>query len=79
MSALENKVVNIINKPNIYFIQANNILLLTNSTYEINTIQETFQNNSVLSFTQEISINNKIPFLGVLIDKQYLPIYHLHI
>ena len=44
------------------------ILLLTNSTYEINTIQETFPNNSVLNFTQEININNKIPFLGVLID-----------
>ena len=34
---------------------------------EINTIQETFQNNSVLNFIQEIN-NNKIPFLGVLID-----------
>ena len=32
------------------------------------SIQETFQNNSVLNFTQEININNKIPFLGVLID-----------
>ena len=31
-------------------------------------IQETFQNNSVLNFSQEININNKIPFLGVLID-----------
>ena len=38
------------------------ILLLSIST------QETFQNNSVLNFTQEININNKIPFLGILID-----------
>ena len=30
--------------------------------------QETFQNNSVLNFTQEININNKITFLGILID-----------
>ena len=43
-------------------------ILLTNSTDEINTIQETFQDNSALSFTQEININNKILFLGVLID-----------
>ena len=47
---------------------ADDILLLTNDTYEINTIQETFQNNSVLNFTQEININNKIPLLSVLID-----------
>ena len=68
MSALENKVFNIINKPNIYLSYADDILLLTNSTYEINTTQETFQKNSFLNFTQEININNKIPFLGVLID-----------
>ena len=68
MSTLENKFFfYTINKPNFYLSYADNILLLTNSTYEINTIQETFQNNSVLNFTQ-ININNKIPFLGVLID-----------
>ena len=68
MSDLENKVFNTINKPNIYSRYVDDILLLTNSTDEINTIQETFQNNSVLNFTQEINLNNKIPFLGVLID-----------
>ena len=69
MSDLENKVFNIINKPNIYLRYANDILLLVNSTDEIYTTQETFQNNSVLNFTQEININNKISFLGVLISK----------
>ena len=68
MSALENMVFNAINKPNIYLRYADDILLLTNRTDEINTRQETLQNNSVLNFTQEIIINNKIPFLGVLID-----------
>ena len=68
MSAFENKVFNTINKPNIYWSYADYILLLINSTDEINTIQETFQNNSVLNFTQEINMNNKIPFLSVLID-----------
>ena len=68
MSALENNVFNTINKPNIYLRYADNIFLLTNSTDEVNIIQEIFQNNSVLNFTQEININNKIPFLGVLID-----------
>ena len=64
---LSNFYMSAINKPNIYLRYADNILL-TNSTDEINTIQETFQNNSVLNFTQEINITNKIPFLGVLID-----------
>ena len=67
MLALENTVFNTINKPNIYLRYADDILL-TSNTNEINTIHETFQNNSVLNFTQEININNKITFLGVPID-----------
>ena len=67
ISALENKFINTANKPNIYLRYADDRLLPTNSTDEISTIQETFQNNSVLYSTQEININNKIPFLGVLI------------
>ena len=67
-SALENKVFNTINKSNIYLRYADDILLFTNNNYEINIIQDTFQNNFVLHFTQEININNKISFRGVLID-----------
>ena len=51
MSDLENKVFDTINKPNIYLRYTNDILLLANNTDEINTIQETNQNNSVLNFT----------------------------
>ena len=68
LSALENKVFDTINKTNIYWRYADDILLLTNSIDEINIIQETFQNNSVINFPQEININNKISFLCVLID-----------
>ena len=50
-----------------YLSYADNILL-TNNPNEINTIQKTFQNNSLLNFRQEININNKIIFLSVLID-----------
>ena len=70
MSVIENMVFNTINKPNSYLRYAANILLLSNSTDEINKIQETFQNISVLNFTQEININNKILFLGTLIDSK---------
>ena len=61
MSDLENKVFNTINKSNIHLRYADDILLLTN-----NTDEETIK-KSVLNFTQEININYKIPFLGVLI------------
>ena len=66
VSAPENKVFNAINKPNIYLRYADDILL-TNSTDEIKLILETFQNIYVPNFTQQIKINNKIPFFGVLI------------
>ena len=68
MSALENKVFNTINKLNISLRYADDILLLTNSTYEINTVQETIQHNYVLNYTLEISLNDNILFLRLLID-----------
>ena len=42
MSDLENKIFNTINKANIYLRYADDIFLLTNSTDEINIIQENF-------------------------------------
>ena len=68
MSDLENTVFKTINKANIYLMYADRMFLLTNSTDEISIILETFRNNSILNFTQEININNKIQFLGVLIE-----------
>ena len=44
------------------------ILILINNITEINTLQDTFQNNSVLNFTHEVNKNNNISFLDVLID-----------
>ena len=67
MSALENNFFYTINKTDIY-LRYDDDIFLPNSTDEINTIQETFQNNSVLNFIQEININNKIPFPRVPIE-----------
>ena len=53
---------------NIYLRYTDDILLLTNSSDEMNIIEETFQNNSVFNFTQEININNKTWFFRILID-----------
>ena len=55
-------------KPPIYLIYVDDILILTNNINEINILQDTFQNNSVLNFTHELNKNNKIFFLNVLID-----------
>ena len=44
------------------------ILILAYNINEINTLQDTFQKNSVLNFTHELNKNNKISFLDVLID-----------
>ena len=68
MLALEKKVFNTINRPNIYLRYVDDIYLFTNNTNEINIIQGIFQNNPVLNFTQELNINNKTLCLGVLID-----------
>ena len=68
MSDLENRIFNSIKKPPIYLRYVDDILILTNNNNEINILQDTFQNNSVLNFTHELSKNNKISFLDVLID-----------
>ena len=52
-----------LNKPDNYLKFVDDILLFT-STDEINIIKY----NYVLNFIQELSIDNKIPSLGVLID-----------
>ena len=68
MSDLENRIFNSIKKPPIYLRYVDDIVILTNNINEINILQDTFQNNSVLNFTHELNKNNKISFLDVLID-----------
>ena len=45
----------------IFFLQ------ITNET-ELNHLKNTFENNSVLKFTYELNVNQKLPFLDVLVD-----------
>ena len=69
MGDLEEKVFNgIVQKPAIYARYIDDIFILANNQQEIRNLQESFQNNSVLQFTYEINIDNKLPFLDVLID-----------
>ena len=55
-------------KPVVYARYIDDIFCLINSPQEIIDLQNTFQNNSVLQFTYELNIANKLPFLDVLID-----------
>ena len=49
-------------------IYVDDIPILANNINEINILQDTFQKNSVLNFIHKLNKNNKISFLGVLID-----------
>ena len=62
MSDLENKIFNCIRKPSIYLRYADDILILANVSNEINIIQVTFQNYSILNFTQELTKTIQFPF-----------------
>ena len=58
MSDLENKISNSIIKPPIYLRYLNDILILDNDINKINVLQDTFQKNSVLNFTNELNKKN---------------------
>ena len=68
MPDLKNKIFNSIKKPLIYLRYVDDILILANDTNEINILQDTSPQNSVLNFTHELNKNNKISFLDVQVD-----------
>ena len=49
MSDFENRVFNCIEKPTIYLIYVDDILILANNINEINILQNTFQKNQFLT------------------------------
>ena len=57
-------------KPNIYYQYVDDIFVVRNKDH-LKQLQERMQSSSVLSFTYEISINGKIPFLDVNIKTQH--------
>ena len=46
-----------------------NIFVMSNDIRQFEQLKQHFENNYVLKFTIEQSINNKLPFLDVMIDK----------
>ena len=69
MAYLENSIFsNPCFKPSIYARYVDDIFIQVQSIDQLETIKSQFESNSVLKFTYETSINNKIPFLDTLID-----------
>ena len=69
MCEIENKVIeNMQIKPLIYCRFVDDIYLVTRDETELQKIKENMEKESVLNFTNESSVQGKIPFLDVLID-----------
>ena len=69
MGDLEERTFNgILQKPAIYARYIDDVIVLINNQQDIIDLQNCFQNNSVLQFTYELNVDNKLPFLDVLID-----------
>ena len=68
MGDLEERIFNDLNnKPIKYARYVDDIYLQTNNEEEIRTLKQRFEAASVLKFTIELSIENKIPFLDVMV------------
>ena len=80
MGHLEEKVFTENPRPHIYARYVDDIFVQISSHNELIKLKETFQNNSVLKFTFELNINDKLPFLDVMVDTSdstfHTTVYH---
>ena len=56
------------NKPHIYARYIDDVLVQIANETELINLKSIFENNSVLKFTYELNVNQKLPFLDVLVD-----------
>ena len=69
MGHLENIVLDdLVNKPTIYARYVDDIFIQVDDEHQILQLQQLFQQHSVLKFTSEFNINNKLPFLDVNVE-----------
>ena len=55
-------------KPHIYARYVDDIFVQVKDIKELEKLKKLFEDNSVLNFTYELNVNNKLPFLDVFID-----------
>ena len=69
MGELESRVFeNKNNKPSIYARYVDDIFLQIENETQLMHLRDTFRDSSVLNFTYELSTNNQLPFLDVLVE-----------
>ena len=69
MGHIENIVLNDLGmKPSIYGRYVDDIFVQITDESQLINLKNAFENNSVLNFTYEMNINNKLPFLDILVD-----------
>ena len=69
MGNIENMILDELDdKPLIYCRYVDDIFMLSKNISQFDDLRSKFENNSVLKFTTELNINDKLPFLDVLID-----------
>ena len=69
MGSIEDEIFqNPDNKPHIYARYVDDIFLQVENEAELMKLKELFESHSVLDFTYELSVNEKLPFLDVLVD-----------
>ena len=55
-------------RPSLYARYVDDIFVQVKDERQLKSLINLFQNNSVLKFTYELNVNNKLPFLDVLVD-----------
>ena len=81
MGDLEMRVLNnLANKPSIYARYVDDIFLQIDNEDQLKQLKQQFQDNSVLKFTYEMSVRNKLPFLDILVESEnnqfHTKVYH---
>ena len=72
MGSIEEEIFNKHKKPNIYCRYIDDIFIQTEDENEAEQLRLHLQEASSLNFTIENSINNSMPFLDVLVKREWL-------
>ena len=69
MAHIENRILSDPSlKPSLYARFIDDIFVMVRDENHMEALKEAFSNNSVLRFTHEMSVSNKLPFLDVLLE-----------
>ena len=81
MGDLEKRILtNTNSKPSIYARYVDDIFTQVQDEAQLTNLKQEFQDNSVLNFTNEVNVENKLPFLDILVDTSnnnfHTSVYH---